>query len=163
MCAPTSTASSTWARPCCVPRTTRSGGTSARDPAGNEFCVFAPADDRPDGFYELVVDSADPQAQADWWADVLGGTQVPTRTHPWRWVEALPGAPFEYLVFNPVPEPKTVKNRWHWDVVCDDLDGLLAQRGDPAAGSGRRHRLARTGRPGGQRVLRLHVLVRCRA
>jgi hypothetical protein len=37
----------------------------------------------------------------------------------------LPGAPFDYFVFNPVPEPKTVKNRWHCDVVSDDLDGLL--------------------------------------
>jgi predicted enzyme related to lactoylglutathione lyase len=97
------------------------------DPAGNEFCVFAPAGDRPRGFYELVVDTADPQAQADWWADVLGGTSGADPEHPWHWVEALPGAPFQYLVFNPVPEPKTVKNRWHWDVVSDDLDALLAK------------------------------------
>jgi hypothetical protein len=39
----------------------------------------------------------------------------------------MPGAPFELLVFNRVPEPKTVKNRWHWDVVCDDLDELLSR------------------------------------
>jgi predicted enzyme related to lactoylglutathione lyase len=97
------------------------------DPGGNEFCVFAPADGGPRGFYELVVDTADPQAQADWWADVLGGTSGADPVHPWCWVEALPGAPFEYLVFTPVPEPKTVKNRWHWDVVSDDLDGLLAK------------------------------------
>jgi predicted enzyme related to lactoylglutathione lyase len=101
------------------------------DPAGNEFCVFAPAAGRPPGFYELVVDTADPQAQADWWADVLGGTSGADPVHPWCWVEALPGAPFEYLVFTPVPEPKTVKNRWHWDVVSDDLDGLLAKGATP--------------------------------
>ena len=30
-----------------------------------------------------------------------------------------PGMPFESLVFDPVPEPKTVKNRVHWDVYGD--------------------------------------------
>jgi hypothetical protein len=96
------------------------------DPGGNEFCVFAPADGRPIGFYELVVDTADPQAQADWWAGVLGGTSGADPVHPWCWVEALPGAPFEYLVFTPVPEPKTVKNRIHLDVTTTDLDELVS-------------------------------------
>jgi predicted enzyme related to lactoylglutathione lyase len=98
------------------------------DPGGNEFCVFSPSPGRQPGFYELVVDTADPRSQADWWADVLGGTPGADPEHPWRWVEALPGAPFDYLVFTMVPEPKTVKNRWHWDVVCDDVDALLANR-----------------------------------
>jgi predicted enzyme related to lactoylglutathione lyase len=97
------------------------------DPGGNEFCVFAPTTGRPDRLYELVVDTSDPQAQADWWADVLGATSGADPAHPWRWVEAMPGTPFEFLVFAPVPEPRTVKNRWHWDVVCDDLDGLLGR------------------------------------
>jgi hypothetical protein len=95
------------------------------DPGGNEFCVFAPNPGRPAGFFELVVDAADPVAQAAWWADVLGGTPGADPEHPWRWVEAVPGAPFDYLVFPPVPETKTVKNRMHWDVVCDDVPGLV--------------------------------------
>ena len=33
------------------------------------------------------------------------------------WLEGVPGMPFELMVFDPVPEPKTVKNRIHWDVV----------------------------------------------
>ena len=27
--------------------------------------------------------------------------------------------PFESMLFDPVPEPKTVKNRLHWDVYGD--------------------------------------------
>ena len=34
-------------------------------------------------------------------------------------VDQVPGMPFEHLVFEPVPEPKTVKNRIHWDVRGD--------------------------------------------
>ena len=26
-----------------------------------------------------------------------------------------------------MPEPKTVKNRVHWDVICDDVDELVAR------------------------------------
>ena len=94
------------------------------DPEGGEFCVFSPRTDAPDGLYEINVDCVDPQAQAAWWDDVLGGTAPGDSDRPWRWVEELPGAPFEYLVFGPVPEPKVAKNRWHWDVVCDDVDAL---------------------------------------
>jgi Glyoxalase-like domain len=98
------------------------------DPAGNEFCCFPRRADHPEGggFYELVVGAADPVAQATWWAKALGGQVREADGVPWRWVEGAPGTPFQYLVFTPVPEPKTVKNRWHWDVACDDLDGLLA-------------------------------------
>jgi catechol 2,3-dioxygenase-like lactoylglutathione lyase family enzyme len=99
------------------------------DPEGNEFCCFPRRPDHPekDGFYELVVDADDPAAEASWWAEVLGATEGDADGVPWRWVEDAPGTPFQYLVFNPVPEPKTVKNRWHWDVACDDIDGLLAK------------------------------------
>lgn len=33
-----------------------------------------------------------------------------------------------FWVFTPVPEPKTVKNRVHWDVLLDDatVDDLVA-------------------------------------
>jgi len=98
------------------------------DPAGNEFCCFRRRPDQPelDGFVDLIVDSADPAADASWWAEILGGVVGEADEVPWRWVENAPGTPFLNLVFNPVPEPKTVKNRWHWDVVSDDPDGLVA-------------------------------------
>src|SRR5919112_702405 len=53
------------------------------DPEGNEFCVFAPRDDKPRGLYELVVDTAVPAAQAAWWAGVLGATAANDAGQPW--------------------------------------------------------------------------------
>jgi hypothetical protein len=37
------------------------------------------------------------------------------------------GLPFEVWKFVPVPEPKTVKNRMHWDVVCPDVAELVVR------------------------------------
>ena len=84
------------------------------DPEGNEFCAFPP-DGRPARLYELVVDARDAAAQAAWWQRVLGGEveaegDVASVRHG-------AGQPFEYLVFGEVPEPRTVKNRVHWDVT----------------------------------------------
>jgi hypothetical protein len=94
-----------------------------RDPEGGELCTFEREHVPAERLYEIVVDAADPAAQAAWWAGVLGS----------RWlaegdeaaVEGIAGAPFEYLVFVPVPEPKTVKNRIHWDVGSADLPALV--------------------------------------
>ncbi|MGW3604573.1 VOC family protein [Micromonospora sp. NPDC005161] len=44
------------------------------DPEGNPFCGFAARKGTQPGPFELVVDSADPAAQAAWWAGVVGGT-----------------------------------------------------------------------------------------
>jgi predicted enzyme related to lactoylglutathione lyase len=41
------------------------------------------------------------------------------------WIEKVPGAPFDGIVFGPVPEPKTVKNRVHIDVTTDDVEALV--------------------------------------
>jgi catechol 2,3-dioxygenase-like lactoylglutathione lyase family enzyme/predicted enzyme related to lactoylglutathione lyase len=92
------------------------------DPEGNEFCVFAPAPDEPTA---LVADAVDEEASAAWWADVLGATLSPgPEGHP-RWLRDVPGLPYDVWKFVGVPDVKTVKNRWHWDVVCDDLDALV--------------------------------------
>ena len=87
-----------------------------RDPEGGELCVFERAQVPAERFYEIGVDCADPEGQARWWAGVLGGRVEVSAEHGWAAVEEVPGAPFECLVFAPVPEPKTVKNRIHWDV-----------------------------------------------
>ena len=100
-----------------------------RDPDGNEFCAFPPAPpewglpavESPTPF-ELVVDSREPEAIAGWWAERLGGTVGSREGAPWRWVEGAAAFPFAYWVFNPVPEPKTVKNRMHWDVTLTAPD-----------------------------------------
>jgi len=96
-----------------------------RDPDGGELCVFV-RDEVPDyKLYEIGIDSVDPKAVARWWADVLGATYGEHEEEAWAWVEDIPGAPFECLTFAAVPEPKTVKNRIHWDVQTDDVQLLV--------------------------------------
>lgn len=93
--------------------------TVLQDPQGGEFCVFVR--DQPPAFrlYEVVVDSKDPETSAKWWADRFGVQADSDGSNPWWWIDQVPGMPFENLVFVPVPEPKTVKNRVHWDVRGD--------------------------------------------
>jgi Glyoxalase-like domain len=95
------------------------------DPEGGELCVFLREEVPSYRTHELIVDAADPAAAAAWWAEVF---DVPVRNEgqPWSWLTGVPGMPFESLVFQPVPEPKTVKNRIHWD-VHGDVDDLLAR------------------------------------
>ncbi len=91
------------------------------DPDGGELCAFV-RDDVPDyRVYELVVDSGDPAAIAGWWAEVFG--VAPHREPDHQWLDDVPGMPFA-MVFGHVPEPKTAKNRLHWDVYGDP-DELL--------------------------------------
>ncbi len=97
------------------------------DPEGNVFCAMPPAAPErglpavevPTPF-ELVVDSADPETIATWWAARLGGRALTEAGAPYWWVEGAAGFPWPDWIFIEVPEPKTAKNRMHWDV---DLDG----------------------------------------
>ena len=90
---------------------------------------------------QVTIDSADPHAQADWWAEALGwqvepqdeafirrmvdaghATEADTTTHRGALVWALgaaitspdPGRP--RVLFQRVPEPRSGKNRLHLDV-----------------------------------------------
>ena len=93
--------------------------TTFLDPEGNEFCVFV-VDDLPDYKVKAVeVDSADPAAMAAWWQGALGGT-VGSDDEGTHSVSGIPGVPFEGFDFARVPEPKTVKNRVHWDVLLNE-------------------------------------------
>jgi hypothetical protein len=96
------------------------------DPEGGEFCAFVREGRLPSyRVYELTVDTRDPEAQALWWAGVFG--QEPTDSGKAYWtVQDVPGMPFESIIFDPVPEPKTVKNRIHWDVY-GDVGDLVAK------------------------------------
>jgi hypothetical protein len=96
------------------------------DPEGGEFCGFVREKEAEYRLMELVVDSADAEAQARWWAGIVGGEVAHDPDKPWYWLEDVPGLPFQYWVFVPVPEPKTVKNRIHWDITADSLDPVLA-------------------------------------
>jgi predicted enzyme related to lactoylglutathione lyase len=84
----------------------------------------------PTRLVELGVDSADPSAQARFWAAALG----------WEVADDGPDeasvepAGFDYpsptalpLVFAPVPEPKTVKNRVHLDLASASADDQAEQ------------------------------------
>ena len=95
-----------------------------RDPEGGELCVFERDRVPEERLYEIGVDSADPERIATWWADVLGARVVAGDEGEWS-VGQIPGAPFECLVFAPVPEPKSLKNRIHWDVDTASVDALL--------------------------------------
>lgn len=82
----------------------------------------------PARFKDLCVDARDHQALADWWCAALGyhrrepaGQQPPGRPVPI--VDPTGTGPLIWI--NPVPEPKTVKNRVHLDVVGDTAE-LLA-------------------------------------
>lgn len=94
------------------------------DVEGGELCVFPTREGKPAGLMEVVVDTADPRRIATWWAEVLG---VERHDHDdgYSYLEGIPGAPFESLVFVPVPEPKTVKNRIHLDVTTSDVQLLV--------------------------------------
>ena len=103
------------------------GWTVLRDPEGGEFCAL-PDRATTDGRYraaELVVDAADPGSACAWWADRFGLEAQHDAAVAWSWVEGGAGLPCR-MSFNPVPEPKTVKNRVHWDVWGETEDFLDA-------------------------------------
>jgi len=110
------------------PQTGDRGWTVMADPEGGEFCAFVRSPDRlPDyRLYELAVDSVEPRQIASWWADVFGAKLCGSPDKDWWWLEDAPGMPFDGWSFAPVPEPKVVKNRVHWDVLVDSVDDLLA-------------------------------------
>src|SRR5438477_4236745 len=81
--------------------------------------MSAPSSPPPSPNLDLVIDCADPQALAEFWAPALGYRKVgfrepyflllpPERTQP-------------PLLLQRVPEPKTAKNRVHLDIRNDDV------------------------------------------
>ncbi|GGF52991.1 hypothetical protein GCM10011519_28670 [Marmoricola endophyticus] len=97
------------------------GWTTMLDPEGNELCVFV----RPDlsalpawRVHGMGIDSVDSAAIARWWAEALDAELVDHTAHGdgwWTVEHATPDDTFTWD-FAPVPEPKTVKNRLHWDL-----------------------------------------------
>jgi predicted enzyme related to lactoylglutathione lyase len=74
----------------------------------------------------VVVDSADAQRQARWWAAALGWRVVQDGPDE-STVEPAEGEPGVELVFAPVPESKTVKNRVHLDLRSESVEHQEAQ------------------------------------
>jgi len=101
--------------------------TTLADPEGGEFCVFTYDEPPAKKFKSTVVDAADHVAISEWWAEVIGGDV--SHDDGYSPLENVPGLPTEGFDFVPVPEPKTVKNRIHWDVQLlpgVTLDDLVA-------------------------------------
>ncbi|WP_031480309.1 VOC family protein [Streptomyces bicolor] len=83
---------------------------------------------------QVNVDAADPVALGRWWAEALGWVVVNDSAEEYEIrpeKDRLPG-----LLFAPVPEGKTIKNRLHLDFRPDDQDAevsrLLALGARPA-------------------------------
>ena len=74
----------------------------------------------PTRLVHLVVDANDPAAQARFWADALGwviGDVADDEVDVWPDGYSYPDPSALPLVFVPVPEPKTGKNRVHLDLA----------------------------------------------
>jgi hypothetical protein len=98
--------------------------TVMADPEGGEYCAFLRDELPADRLHGLGVDSADPAAQAEWWGRVYGAPVVHD-PRGYSSVEKVPGMPILTMDFASVPEPKTVKNRIHWDVTVTDVMPLI--------------------------------------
>ena len=114
--------------------------TDMADPEGGELCAFVREPERlPDyRLYEVVVDSADPPSPAGWWAERFGVPAQHDHEEGFSWLDEAPGRPWE-RIFTRVPEPKTVKNRIHWDAGRRRSVGGRRSPGAPRAR--RRHSL----------------------
>jgi len=74
---------------------------------------------------QVIVDSVDPAALGRWWAEALGWVVVGEEPGEYEIrpeKDRLPG-----LLFAPVPEGKTIKNRLHLDFRPDDQDAEVAR------------------------------------
>ncbi|MBO4252801.1 VOC family protein [Streptomyces griseorubiginosus] len=74
---------------------------------------------------QVIVDAADPVALGRWWTEALGWVVVNDAADEFEIrpeKDRLPG-----LLFVPVPEAKTVKNRLHLDFRPDDRDAEVTR------------------------------------
>ncbi|GAA4699128.1 VOC family protein [Nocardioides nanhaiensis] len=90
------------------------GWTVMADPEGGEFCVMLRDRLPPRLLHGIAVDCADAATLAAWWGEVYGRRVVPE--DGWFTLEHTTPDPVLTLDFQDVPEPKTTKNRLHWDV-----------------------------------------------
>jgi predicted enzyme related to lactoylglutathione lyase len=77
--------------------------------------------------YGTSIDAADAAALAAFWAEALARPVNPGATKESASLAASPGDDETLIMFHQVPEPKTVKNRVHLDLVAADFDAELAR------------------------------------
>jgi glyoxalase superfamily protein len=97
--------------------------TVMADPEGGEFCAFLRSEVPAERLHGLGVDCADAQALARWWAGIYGVDVI--ENDGWSTLEGIPAMPILTMDFAAVPEPKTVKNRIHWDVTVPAVAPLI--------------------------------------
>ncbi|MFE9251834.1 VOC family protein [Streptomyces sp. NPDC007088] len=101
----------------------------------------------PARFKDLALDALDHQGLADWWCAALGyvrgpwepAQETPRRPRHWPVPITDPAGEGPLIWLNPVPEPKTLKNRLHLDVYGDvaallDLGATRLSAPDPENG-----------------------------
>jgi Glyoxalase-like domain len=98
--------------------------TVMRDPEGGELCAFLRDEPPSYRLHGVVVDCADPGAQAAWWGRVFGVDPQAHQGHDWHTLERVTPDEVLTLDFVPVPEPKVGPNLVHWD-VRGEVDALL--------------------------------------
>jgi predicted enzyme related to lactoylglutathione lyase len=97
---------------------------------------------------EVVVDSVDPVAIAQWWAETLGWSSSTTDEEgelllrPPAGDDTTPA-----LLFDTVPEPKRAKNRVHLDLASQSLDDQRAFVEELVARGATRADVGQTGTP----------------
>ncbi|WP_024874903.1 VOC family protein [Saccharomonospora piscinae] len=107
------------------------------DPEGNAFCVMEHRDAYAgaEPIAALPLDSADPERDAAFWAELTGWTRV---GGPAAATLRHPSGTGPLLELCPEPEPKRGKNRLHLDVRPDHADdpvlGRLAELGARTVG-----------------------------
>jgi Glyoxalase-like domain len=71
----------------------------------------------------VAIDCADPLTLAQFWADILGRqvAEDPTSEYMVLLADGTDTG-WPLVVFNVVPEPKTVKNRRHLDLISDTFE-----------------------------------------
>jgi predicted enzyme related to lactoylglutathione lyase len=76
----------------------------------------------------IQIDCRDPRLLATFWGAVFGLDIDNTFGEPPRYVDlAKMGPDSPYISFQRVPEPKTVKNRLHFDIQVDDVEQATTQ------------------------------------
>jgi hypothetical protein len=100
--------------------------TVMADPGGGEFCAFLKDPLPAYRLHGVVVDCADPERVARWWGERLGVPADDNNGGGWWTLNGATADPVLTIDFVSVPEPKTVKNRIHWDVYGDPAEFLDA-------------------------------------
>lgn len=76
---------------------------------------------QPMSWYAVTFDCAEPIEVAGFWASALGREVADFSTGDHVVLQSPTGSAQPRIVFNRVPEPKTVKNRVHIDIATTDF------------------------------------------